>query len=33
VVLARRDWLAAHNNRQLIKDLEEEEKKVSNAAS
>jgi hypothetical protein len=28
IVLACRDWLAAHNNRELFKQIEEEEKKV-----
>jgi hypothetical protein len=31
VVLACRDWLAAHNNRELLKELEAEEKKTGNA--
>lgn len=28
IVLACRDWLAAHNNRELLKAIEEEEKKT-----
>jgi hypothetical protein len=28
VVLACRDWLAAHNNRELLKAIEEEEKEA-----
>ena len=31
VVLACRDWLAAHNNRELLKHIEEEEIKTGNA--
>ncbi len=31
IVLACRDWLAAHNNRELLKHLEEEEKKAGSS--
>jgi len=33
VVLACGDWLAAHNNRELLKSLEEEKKKKSGGAT
>jgi hypothetical protein len=33
VVLACRDWLAAHNNRELLKQIEEEEKKTGSSTA
>ena len=33
VVLACRDWLAAHNNRELFKQIEEEEKKTGSTTA
>jgi hypothetical protein len=33
VVLACRDWLAAHNNRELVKAIEEEERQQQDSLS